>query len=278
MDRKRILLTALGVVTIAAAGAVAWSAFLSPIKVQVALVQRDVPVQVFGLGTVEARVTSKIGFKVSGVLIDLRADVGDRIGKGALLARLDEREQAARLARADAAIAQAEANLQKSLASADKAKANLANAKSINERRQKLMATSITSVESAETAKTAQDAAAADVALAASDALVAKAAIGDAKALRQQEAATLDFHALAAPYEAMVTARLKELGSALGVGEPVFTLVDPKTIWVLAFIDESKSGEIRVGQSAEIVLRSRPQQRLLGKVARIEPESDRVNE
>lgn len=278
MDRKRILLTALGLVTIAAAGAVAWSAFLSPIKVQVAPVQRDVPVQVFGLGTVEARVTSKIGFKVSGVLIDLRADVGDRIGKGALLARLDEREQAARLARADAAIAQAEANLQKSLANADKAKANLANAKSINERRQKLVATSITSVESAETAKTAQDAAAADVALAASDALVAKAAIGDAKALRQQEAATLDFHALAAPYEAMVTARLKELGSALGAGEPVFTLVDPKTIWVLAFIDESKSGEIRVGQPAEIVLRSRPQQRLLGKVARIEPESDRVNE
>ena len=278
MDRKRILLTALGLVTIAAAGAVAWSAFLSPIKVQVAPVQRDVPVQVFGLGTVEARVTSKIGFKVSGVLVDLRADVGDRVAKGALLARLDEREQAARLARADAAIAQADANLQKALANADKAKANLANAKSISERRQKLVATNVTSVESAETAKTAQDAAAADVALAASDALVAKAAIGDAKAQRQQEAATLDFHSLAAPYDAMVTARLKELGSALGAGEPVFTLIDPKTVWVLAFIDESKSGEIRIGQAAEIVLRSRPQQRFPGKVARIEPESDRVNE
>ncbi len=50
-------------------------------------------VQVFGLGTVEARVTSKIGFKVAGVLVDLRADVGDRVAKGAVLARLDDREQ-----------------------------------------------------------------------------------------------------------------------------------------------------------------------------------------
>jgi HlyD family secretion protein len=76
----------------------------------------------------------------------------------------------------------------------------------------------------------------------------------------------------------MVTARLRELGSALTAGEPVFTLIDPKTIWVLAYIDESKAGEIKVGNTVEIVLRSQPNRRLPGKVARIEPESDRVNE
>jgi HlyD family secretion protein len=47
---------------------------------------------------------------------------------------------------------------------------------------------------------------------------------------------------------------------------------------VLAFIDESKAGEIKVGELAEIVLRSRAGQRVTGRVARIEPESDRVNE
>jgi HlyD family secretion protein len=114
--------------------------------------------------------------------------------------------------------------------------------------------------------------------LATSDVAVARAAIGDAKAQLQQESATLDFHTLAAPYDAMVTARLKELGSALGAGEPVFTLIDPKSVWALAFIDESKAGEIEVGKPAEIVLRSRPNQRFGGQVARIEPESDRVNE
>jgi HlyD family secretion protein len=114
--------------------------------------------------------------------------------------------------------------------------------------------------------------------LANSDVLVAEANISDAKAQQQQQSATLDFHTLAAPYDAMVTARLKELGSALAASEPVFTLIDPKSIWVLAYIDESKAGEVQVGETAEIVLRSQPGRRISGHVARIEPESDRVNE
>ena len=62
----------------------------------------------------------------------------------------------------------------------------------------------------------------------------------------------------------MVTTRSKELGSALAAGEPVFTLIDPKSVWVLAYVDESKAGEIKVGQPAEIVLRSQPDQRVCG--------------
>jgi HlyD family secretion protein len=237
-----------------------------------------VAVEVFGLGTVEARVTSKIGFKVSGVLVELRADVGDRVAKGAVLARLDDREQRAQVARANAAIGQAEANLQRAKASVEKAKANYANASSINQRRQTLLQSNNTSVETAQTAKAAQDATLGDVNLANSDVLVAQANIGDAKALQQQQSATLDFHTLAAPYDAMVIARLKELGSALSTGEPVFTLIDPKSIWVLAYIDESKAGEVQVGEPVEVVLRSQPGRRISGHVARIEPESDRVNE
>jgi HlyD family secretion protein len=275
---KRFFLLAVACILAVAAAGAAWAMLFRPVSVQVAKPEKDVLVQVFGLGTVEARVTSKVGFKVSGVLIDLRADVGDRVAKSTVLARLDDREESARVARAKAASEQAEANLQRAMANVQKAEANYANAKTISERRQKLVQTATTSVESADTAKTAQDAALADVNLATSDIAVARAAIGDAKAQLQQETATLDFHALAAPYDAMVTARLKELGSALAAGEPVFTLIDPKSVWVLAFIDESKAGEIEVGKPAGIVLRSRPHQRFSGTVARIEPESDRVNE
>ena len=236
------------------------------------------PVEVFGLGTVEARVASKVGFKISGVLVDVLADVGDRLAKGATLARLDDREQMAHVARAKAAGQEAEANLQKATAALEKAQVNYANAKTINERRQALLKGDSTSIETAQTAQATKDAALADVDLAASDVLVAKAAISDAEAQQQQEAATLDFHTLTAPYDAMVTERLKEPGSALAVGEPVFSLIDPQTVWVLAYIDESKAGEIAVGQAAEIVLRSRSDRHIAGHVARIEPESDRVNE
>ncbi len=278
MNRKSLILIAVVLALAIVAGAGAWTLFLRPISVQVAEPARDVVVQVFGLGTVEARVTSRIGFKVAGVLVDLRADVGDRVAKGAVLARLDDREQSARVARARAAVEQTQANVQKAAAGLEKAKANYANAQSINERRQKLAQTNSTSVETAETAKTAEAVALADINLASSDIAVARATVGDAKAQQQQETATLDFHSLAAPYDAMVTARTKELGSALGAGEPVFTLIDPASVWVLAYIDESKAGEIKVGEAADIVLRSLPNKLFKGKVARIEPESDRVNE
>jgi HlyD family secretion protein len=263
---------------VAAAGLGAWTLFLQSITVQVAHLQSAVPVQVFGLGTVEARVSSQVGFKISGVLVDLGADVGDRVAKGAVLARLDDREQRAQVARAKASVDQAEANLQRATASVAKAEANYANARNINERRQKLVESNTASIESAQTAQAAAEAALADLNLAKSDVQVANSAIGDARAQQQLQSATLDFHTLTAPYDAMVTARQKELGSALTAGQPVFTLIDPQTIWVLAYIDESKAGEIKVGEPAEIVLRSRPNQRLPGRVARIEPESDRVNE
>ena len=278
VNLKRYLPIAIVLVPLAMVGAITWSLFFRPIGVEVSRVERNVLVQVFGLGTVEARVTSQVGFKISGILVDIRADVGDLVAKGAVLARLDDREQRAQVARAKASVKQAEANLQRATASVEKAKANFANSKNINERRQRLAQTNVTSVEVAETAKAAQDAALADLNLASSDVAVAKAAIIDAEAQLQLQIATLDFHTLVAPYDAMVTGRLKELGSALSAGQSVFTLIDPKSIWTLAYVDESKAGEIKVGQPAEIVLRSHPTVRLEGRVSRIEPESDRVNE
>ena len=71
MNLKRIVFVG-GAVAIAAAVLIGvWSTFLAAVSVKVAQPERNVAVQVFGLGTVEARVTSKIGFKVAGVLVDL---------------------------------------------------------------------------------------------------------------------------------------------------------------------------------------------------------------
>jgi HlyD family secretion protein len=273
----RIRLAAAFVALVAMAGG-AWGLFVRPVDVQISHPAHDVAVEVFGLGTVEARVTSRIGFKVAGVLADIRADIGDHVAKGTILAQLDDREQRARLAKMKATKQQADANLERAKASLERSQANYANAKDINDRRQELLKTHITSIEAAQTAKTAEAIALAEVGVAKGDILVAKAAINDAEAQNRQESVTLDFHSLAAPYDAVVTGRLKELGSSLSAGEPVFTLIDPLSIWVLSYIDESKSGEIKVGDPARIVLRSIPGQPFQGRVARIQPEGDRVNE
>ena len=64
----------------------------------------------------------------------------------------------------------------------------------------------------------------------------------------------------------------------LAAGEALFTLVAPETVWILAYVDEARAGDIEVGQAAEVRLRSLPQQMFHGRVARIGIESDRVNE
>ena len=53
-----------------------------PITVAVVTSAENVPIRVFGLGTVEARVLSKIGFEVGAALVELNADHGDRVTKG----------------------------------------------------------------------------------------------------------------------------------------------------------------------------------------------------
>ena len=101
MKRFRLayLLGILG--TLAIAAVLAYALTKRPLSVEVASLASDVPVRVFGLGTVEARVLSKVGFEAGATLIELKADHGDRVAKGTVLARLASAEQEARLAKAN---------------------------------------------------------------------------------------------------------------------------------------------------------------------------------
>ena len=55
-----------------------------PVDVTVVGPEKDVPVEVFGLGTVEARTISQLGFEVSGTLVTLAADILGRDYHGLL--------------------------------------------------------------------------------------------------------------------------------------------------------------------------------------------------
>ena len=79
------------------------------------------PIQVFGLGTVEAQTVSRIGFETAGTLVELHADHGDSVKAGTLLARLHSREQEARVAQARAAVAQAQAGIEQAESAVEKA-------------------------------------------------------------------------------------------------------------------------------------------------------------
>ncbi|MDR3530613.1 MAG: efflux RND transporter periplasmic adaptor subunit, partial [Rhodopila sp.] len=274
----RWVLAVVGVLLVGWASLHSYHLFFRPVAVETASAQSGLPVQVFGLGTVGARVQSNVAFKVAGVLTELDADEGDRIAAGTILARLDSREVQAQLGQARAGMLQAEASIAKARADIASAEAGLANAMTVAKRRAELVKSGYASLEETQTTKTAELTAAANLGVARSELDVAQATKTAAVAQVTLQQATLDNYTLPAPYDAWVVSRNLQLGSMPNPGQAVFTLVDPASIWVLAYIDERLAGNLVVGQAATIRLRSQPGHTFPGRVARIEIQSDAVNE
>lgn len=263
---------------LAVLGGGAWMALGRPLAVETVKPATGGAVTVYGLGTVEARILSKLGFEVTGSLVELAADHGEQVAAGKVLARLDDREQRAKLAQATAQHRQAEAGLAQAQARLERARATLAQKRSVNVRRQTLAKDGTVSTEAAEDANAAAGVAIADVAVATADLEAAQGSLENARAQVQREEALLAKFTLAAPYDAILVERSKELGSVLPAGTAVFTVADPATIWVRAYVDEAQAGALAVGQAATLLLRSLPGSPFQGKVSRIDIESDRISE
>jgi len=249
-----------------------------PVFVSVAGAEQTAQVRVYGLGTVEARVVSKIGFEVGAALTDLLVDSNETVLKGQVLARLHPAEQEARVARAEAGVAASQAVILKAQASVERAKAVLSQRLAANARQQELASRSTIAATSAEEAQRDVDVAAADLTVAQSEVAVVTAQAADARAALRYEQTLLDHHVLTAPFDAVIVDRQAEAGTVVRAGDVIFTLMDPKTVWVQSYVDEGRAGEIALGQVAEIRLRSLPHAVFTGMVARIGIESDRINE
>lgn len=269
-----LILFAIG---IALAAAYLWYAKRA-ITVSVAEVEKNVAVRVFGLGTVEARVISKVGFEVGAALVELHADQGDLIKKGDVLARLHPAEQEAKVAVARASVKSAEAGLAKAGSALERAQVVLVQKQSTNRRQKELAKSDVISNQVAEEAQRDEEVAAADAAVARSEVDVVRMQLDGAKAQLQFEDTLLAHHVLTAPFDALVVDRLQELGAVIRAGDPIFTLVAPETVWARAHVDESRAGMIEIGQPADVRLRSLPQQIFKARVARIDIEGDRVSE
>ena len=267
------LLTAL----VVAGGGYYWR-FMREIPVLTAQPQQNVEVRVFGIGTIEAQVVSKVGFQIAGKVIAIEADQGELVKAGSLLARLDDDAQRAKLRKSEAAQQQAAANFAKARAQRERAEVSYQQKKSINMRRQTLVGRGSVSQEAAEDAQAAEEIALGDAKIIEADTKVASVMQDDTAAQRQIDAVILAQHELRAPFDARVIARNKELGGIVNAGEAVFTLIAPDPIWVKAYVDEALTGGLSVGQRAFVRLRSDPNHLFEAEVVRIDQENDRLTE
>jgi HlyD family secretion protein len=278
MNSRAIRLATMLIAALLAAGGGYYWHFVREIPVRTSAPQQNVEVRVFGIGTIEAQVVSKVGFQIAGKVIAIEADQGDVVKAGALLARLDDDAQRARLRKSEAAQQQAAANLAKTQAQRQRAEVTYQQKKSVNLRRQTLAGRGSVSQETAEDAQAAEDIALGDARIIEADTRVAAMLQDDAASQRQIDAVVLAQHELRAPFDARVIARSKELGGIANAGEAVFTLIAPASIWIKAYVDEALAGGLDIGQRAFVRLRSEPNRTYETEVVRIDQENDRLTE
>jgi RND family efflux transporter MFP subunit len=83
---------------------------------------------------------------------------------------------------------------------------------------------------------------------------------------------------LVSPTTGVVVLRDAEPGSTVVAGQVVVEVVDPASLWINVRFDQLGAGELASGLPAQITLRSRQDQRLSGRVLRVEPKADAVTE
>ena len=262
--------------SLAIGGVVGFARHQTP-EMTVVAARDDVPGQIYGLGTIEPRVLSRLGFAVTGTLAAVLVDHGDRVPSGTVLARLDTQQQDARLEQAQAETGRALANVEQARAQLERSHALLALRQSTDRRKQLLVRSGFVAVETAEEAHTDLQVAVADVAVAESNLQVSASTLTSAGAATKVEQALRDQHVIVAPYAALVVERLAEPGTVMVPGQVLLTLADPEINLGRALRRRSSGWRARRGNARRgMKLRSRPGETFGGRIARIGIEADRV--
>lgn len=238
---------------------------LAPVAVTVATVEsRPLTPALFGIGTVAARYTYKIGPTVAGRVKRLDVHVGDRVKAGQLLGEMEPVDLDDRVRSQESALMRAQAALRES-------EARQGYAQTQSRRYELLLEVRSTSEEIVATKR--QELQIADAALAA-----ARADLSRARYEREALVTQRSNLRLIAPVDGLVTLRDADPGTTVVAGQSVVEVIDPNSLWINVRLDQVGAAGLAAGLPARIVLRSRGGQTLTGRVLRVEPKADSVTE
>ncbi|HRV77613.1 MAG TPA: efflux RND transporter periplasmic adaptor subunit [Thauera sp.] len=169
--------------------------------------------------TVEAVRQSTLAAQMPGRILELSADAGDRVRKGALLARIDPAEAAAAVAAAEAGIAQAESAL--------------ANARAEYQRARSLVERKFLSQSALDNARAQFQA--------------AEAQVRAARAQREQAATVKGYASVVSPLDGLVAARHIEPGEMAQPGRNLLTVYDPAQMRAVTDLAPQRLAELGAG-------------------------------
>lgn len=252
---------------------------MTPVPVTVAKVENQaIKPALFGIGTVEARYTYRIGPTFTGRVKQVSVDVGDPVSAGQLLGEMDPVDLDDRVAALAAALKRAKAQVTAAEMKTADAMVRMTYAETQARRYEQLFAVHTVSAEQLDAKR--QELALAETSLA--------GARADLDAIRhEQTRVRLDRDALVkqranlrliAPADGFVVSRQVEPGSTVLAGQSVVEVVDPKNLWINVRFDQLNAAGLQSALSCQTVLRSQDGRVLAGRVLRVEPLADPVTE
>ncbi|MHB8834830.1 MAG: efflux RND transporter periplasmic adaptor subunit [Candidatus Methylomirabilia bacterium] len=280
MNRRTLALVSVIALLLALLGYVALrSGPLATVPVTATLVEsRAIAPAHFGIGTVEARQTFKIGPIVAGRIKRVDVNVGDRVRAGQMLGEMDSVDlderiagQAAALKRAGAAVPAAEAQIRE-------AAARTAYAETQAGRYEHLLQQGMVSAEAAGAKRQEHQVAEAGLAAARAN---RDAAVQELERIRSDREGLIRQRGnlqLVAPAAGLVTARNADPGTTVVAGQAVVEVIDPVSLWINVRFDQLGVSGLHAELLVRIVLRSQGGPALAGRVARVEPLADAVTE
>jgi RND family efflux transporter MFP subunit len=233
-------------------------------------------------GTLGAEEQADLAMKVAGRLETIAVDLGDRVGRGQVIARLAPTDFELRISQAQNALEQARARLGLSAGEPDRvvppeqtsvvkqAAANLRQAQLTHDRAASLFRQQLISQSDFDAAQAGLQVADARYQDAMEDARSRQGLLlqrtAELNIARQQLADS----ALTAPFDGMIRERKVSRGDYITVGEPLVTLVRIHPLRLRLAVPERDAANVRVNQAVKLTIEGDPVEHT-GRVARISP-------
>lgn len=219
-----------------------------------------VPDWLEAVGTVEAEQTSQVSSQVIGNIVGIRAQEGDLVQSGQILAIIDDAQTRSTVDQATAALAAAE----KEVTASD---SDFALAEATLKRYQQLYTKKSVSPQEFDEIKARCQSAEARRDM-------ARAGQSEASAALTQARTALGYTRIRAPFAGMITEKWADSGTLASPGMPIFTIEDTRSYRLETQIDESDIRLVRVGQAVPVAIDSLGNVQLSAKVVQIVPAAD----
>ena len=224
-------------------------------------------------GPVRAVVTVSVGSQLSGRIDKLTVDFNSEVKEGDLLAQIDNKTFAARVAQAQADLEAGKAGLTNQHAARAKAEAMLRNAKRLLERQETLANKGVASTATLDTAIRDVDVATAEIAVIDAQIENAKATIAQREAALKVAEIDLERTSILSPIDGTVISRTIDIGQTVAASlqaPELFKIAqDLRRIQIEAQVNEADVGVIKEGNPAEFTVDAYPEERFEGVVTQV---------